>query len=286
MRDTLVQPQFARSPQNEYTSPTRGEKEAGEMAIDDPHAMSPDDFRDQVHTFEFWFGAVRGYLEGREYGHRPETRDSERSREETDRLVSVLCNYCVGEAAALEATGGLIQIAPNRASKVFLATQAVDEGRHLEVLVHRLGELGVSDPEQEIERRADPSLRRFKQRLLELVNQRDWISSVFAQNVILESMEFAVFDRHAKRADPVTREVLLGIVKDERRHIGFGENEIGRMIQGDHGIRERLRPIRQELDALVLESFERTAAKLGIADLDRAELGRHYLRAVERLGFA
>lgn len=256
------------------------------MAIDDPHAMSPDEFRDQVHSFEFWFGAVRGYLEGREFGHRPETQDDARSEEETDRLVGVLCNYCVGEAAALDASGGLIQIAPNRATKVFLATQAVDEGRHLEVLTHRLRDLGVADPEREIEARADPSLRRFQQRLLELVNQRDWASAVFTQNVILESMEFAVFDHHARRADPVTREILQGIVKDERRHIGFGENELGRMLQSDPGIRERLRVIRQELDALVLESFERTAARLGIAKTQRAELGRHYLRAVERLGFA
>ena len=133
-------------------------------------------------------------------------------------------------------------------------------------------------------RRASPRLLEFGHRLFELVRGRDWEAAIFAQNVILEAMEFAVFDAHADTADPRTRELLLGIIKDERRHIGFGENELGRRIRRDPSIRQRLAAIRRELDPLVLSTFEDTMQKLETPRHVRAELGRSYLRAVERLG--
>ena len=252
----------------------------------DVHALAPDEFFEQVHSVEFWFESVQGYLDGLDHGRHAGVEESVLDQEERDRLIGVLCNYCVGETAALEGAGGLIEIAPNRATKIFLSTQTVDEGRHLEVLIHRMRELGVAEPEAEIARRASPSLREFKKRLLQLVHGRDWEAAIFAQNVILESMEFAVFQMHARTADPRTREVLEGIIKDERRHIGFGENELGRRIQDAPHTRNRLSVIRGELDALVLQSFQEAMRDAGASREERSELSRSYLRAVERLGFA
>lgn len=250
------------------------------------HDLDPRAFYEQVHSFEFWFEAVQGYLQGTTFGHAPGAEEAVGSDADRDRLITVLCNYCVGETAALEGAGGLIEIAPDRAAKVFLSTQTVDEGRHLEVLVHRLRELGVDDPEIEIQRRASPSILLFRQRLLRLVRGGDWSAALFAQNVVLESMEFAVFQRHARVADPRTREVLQGIVKDERRHIGFGENQLGRCLKETPAERGRLRELRQELDSLVLRCFTDTLETIGAPRADHAELSRHYLEAVRRLGFA
>jgi 1,2-phenylacetyl-CoA epoxidase catalytic subunit len=252
----------------------------------DVHEMDPDRFREHVRSFEFWFGAVQGYLDGLSYGHDPHTEDPDLTESERDRLVTVLCNYCVGETTALEGAGALIRVAPNQATKIFLSTQTVDEGRHLEVLTHRLQELGVSEPEREIEARAEPTLVEFRREVLKLVRGEDWEAAVFAQNVILEAMEFSVFHLHARTADPRTREILLGIIKDERRHIGFGENELGRRLCQDPSLRERLSRIRHRLDPMVLTSFSHTLERVGAAPNDRAELGRSYLQAVERLGFA
>jgi 1,2-phenylacetyl-CoA epoxidase catalytic subunit len=207
------------------------------------------------------------------------------AEEDRDRLITVLCNYCVGEAAALEGASGLIVIAPNRLAKVFLSTQVADEGRHLEVFYHRMRDLGVADPEREVERRASRSLQTFRRRLLELVASKDWEAAIFAQNVILESLEFAVFQDHAREADPVTAEVLRGVVKDERRHIGFGENELGRRVAAAPHIRDRLGQIKKELDHLVLEALEETTLLLGMPRDEHERLGRAYLESVERLGF-
>lgn len=253
---------------------------------EDPHALSPERFRERVQSFEFWFASVQGYLEGREYGHRPGTAEAPLASDERERLIGALCHYCVGETAALEGAGGLVRLAPNREAKIFLATQTVDEARHLEVLSHRLRELGVEDVEAEVARRASPKLQDFRRRLLGYVQGGDFTAALYAQNVILEAMEFAVFHHHASVADPITREVLLGIVADERRHIGFGENELGRLLRADRSAGARLREVRREMDGLVLESLADAMAGLGLPASERTELGRHYLGAVARLGFA
>ncbi len=257
-----------------------------ENHVSDIHGLEPQEFLSQVHSFEFWFESVEGYLSGRPYGHQPDTVETPLSDLERDRLITALCNYCIGETVALEGASGLIAIAPNREAKIFLATQVADEGRHLEVLLRRLTDLGVTDPETEIEKHANRSLLTFRHRLRELVEGRDWEASIFAQNVILEAMEFSVFQTHAEVADPITREILEGIVKDERRHMGFGENDLGRRLALTPHIRDRLNVLRRSLDPLVLETFEDTLSQLGISRSEHPGLGRRYLETVERLGFA
>jgi 1,2-phenylacetyl-CoA epoxidase catalytic subunit len=253
--------------------------------VTDIHDLDPQTFLEEVHSFEFWFQAVEGYLSGTTWGHRPDVVETPLTDDERERLITVLCNYCVGEAAALEGASGLIVIAPNRLAKVFLSTQVADEGRHLEVFYHRLRDLGVVDPEREVERRASWSLQAFRRRLLELVAGRDWDAAIFAQNVVLESLEFAVFQDHARVADPVTAEILRGIVKDERRHIGFGENELGRRTAGAPDVRARLARLGHELDHLVLEALAETTRQLGLPRTDHERLGRAYVESVARLGF-
>lgn len=250
----------------------------------EPHDLAPEAFLEEVHSFEFWFQAVEGYLSESPYGHRPGLPETVPAAAR-DTLITTLCNYCVGETAALEASSGMIGFAPNRRAKIFLATQVVDEARHLEVLLHRLAELGVAEPEPEIERRANRSLLAFKKRLLQFVEGKDWEAAIFAQNVILEAMEFTVFQAHAERADPITRQVLEGIVKDERRHMGFGENDLGRRLALTPHLRLRLAAVKRELDPLVLDTFEDTLQQLAIEASQRPALGRRYLASVERLGF-
>ncbi len=249
------------------------------------HALAPDEFLEEVHSFEFWFHSVEGYLADTEFGHRPATPEAEIPPDRRERLITALCNYCIGETAALEGASGLIGFAPNRQTKIFLATQVVDEARHLEVLMNRMTELGVADPESEIQRRATRTLPVFRRRLLELVASKDWEAAIFAQNVFLEAMEFAAFQAHARIADPITREVLEGVIKDERRHMGFGENELGRRLGATPHVRARLLKVKAELDPLVLETFEEMLSELGIPRSERPELGRNYLATVERLGF-
>jgi hypothetical protein len=198
--------------------------------IGEVHDLDPQAFLEEVHSFEFWFHAVEGYLSGSTWGHRPGVAQEPVAEADRERLVTVLCNYCIGETTALDGASGLIAIAPSRITKVFLATQVADEGRHLEVFLHRLRDLGVADAETEVERR--------------------------------------------------------GVIKDERRHIGFGENELGRRLAASPHIRARLGQTKKELDHLVLDALEETARLIGLERADQERLGRMYLGSVARLGFS
>jgi hypothetical protein len=98
-------------------------------------------------------------------------------------------------------------------------------------------------------------------------------------------LEFAVFLDHSREADAVTAEILRGVLKDERRHIGFGENELGRRIVSTPHIRPRLNEIKKELDHHVLEALAETTLLLGMPRGEEERIGRAYLESVERLGF-
>ena len=54
----------------------------------DVHDMDPREFEARVHSFEFWFESVRGYLEGQTYGHRPDTPEAALTPAERPQLSS------------------------------------------------------------------------------------------------------------------------------------------------------------------------------------------------------
>jgi 1,2-phenylacetyl-CoA epoxidase catalytic subunit len=249
------------------------------------HALEPEDFEREVRSFEHWFGAVEDYLSDLEGGHRTDLPDEPLGPDERERLVATLASYAIAETAALEASSGLIRIAPNRATKIYLATQVADEARHTEVMLQRMRDLGVANPEAEVDKRAAPSIMQFKKKLLELVDAKQWDLAIFAQNIALESMEFTVFRAHAQRADPLTRDMLERVLRDERRHIGFGENELGRRLKADPSRNAWIELVKDELEHFVLETFEHTTAELGIPRDVNQKLGRDYLDAIQRLGF-
>lgn len=111
----------------------------GPDGVDEPRGMDQDDFLDEVQSFSFWFGAVEGYLADRPYGYDPDTVDGRWGRawrQERHHAVQLLR----GRAAALEASSGMVRLAPNHNARIFMATQIVDEARHLEVFLNRLAE--------------------------------------------------------------------------------------------------------------------------------------------------
>ncbi len=166
-----------------------------------------------------------------------------------------------------------------------MATQVVDEARHLEVFLHRLRELGVVDPDAEIERRAQPALVDFKGALLDLVADGDWQAAVFAQNVILETMEYTVFRLHAADADAVTKDVLAGVISDERRHAGFGENDLGRSLAADpSGAGPPARDPRASSTRWCSACSKRRSPMSERRRRRSSQLANEYLQTVERLG--
>jgi len=95
-----------------------------------------------AYSIQNWLESCpQGYLAGTEYGHPPGERESEAIlsnptlRQEAIRGTAQLV---VGERAALAASSGLINAAPDYESKRFLATQTLDEARHVEIFSQRM----------------------------------------------------------------------------------------------------------------------------------------------------
>ena len=166
----------------------------------------------------------------------------------------------VGERCALAASSGLVNAAPDEASRRFLATQTLDEARHVEVFSQRLLDLGVrkKDFEGTIREHANPNLVRFAEILLEKVDKKDFVAGVVGQNVILEGMAFHVFEMmHAgnRALNPKFAHTLAGTIADERRHVGFGEARIGSLIREHPEKKPEIEKMQREMSYYMLATF-------------------------------
>ena len=193
-----------------------------------------------AYSIQHWLESCpQGYLEDTVYGHgRAETEPELLLENPTllEDMIYTTVQLVVGERCALAASSGLINAAPDEPSKRFLATQTLDEARHVEIFTQRLYDLGVKkqDLESTLETLANPNLVKFAEILLEKVDKKDFVAGVVGQNIVLEGMAFTVFELlHSvtERGNPKFAHTLSGTIADERRHVGFGENRIGSLIK-------------------------------------------------------
>ena len=119
-----------------------------------------------------------------------------------EEAIRTTVQLVVGERCALAASSGLINAAPDEASKRYLATQTLDEARHVEIFTQRLYDLGVKKSELEdviqAHAIAEPGEVR-RDVLLEKVDKKDFVAGVVGQNIVLEGLAFTVFEMHARR---------------------------------------------------------------------------------------
>lgn len=205
----------------------------------------------------------QGYLNETKFGHKPGEREpdvlleSEATREAAIRTTVQLV---VGERAALAASSGLVNLAPDYPSKQFLATQTLDEARHVEIFTQRLYDLGVKADELEsvIEEFANPHLIDFAGVLLGKINDGDFLAGVVGQNIVLEGMAFSVFEMMEagnRGVNPKFAHTLAGTIADERRHVGFGENRIGSLLADHPEKKPEIEAMQKEMSYHMLKTF-------------------------------
>jgi hypothetical protein len=217
-----------------------------------------------AYSIQNWLESCpQGYLENTEFGHAPGENEPELLlankiiHEETIRTTVQLV---VGERCALAASSGLINAAPDEASKRFLATQTLDEARHVEVFTHRLYDLGVRKDQLEdvIKQYANKNLVSFAQVLLEKVDKKDFVAGVVGQNIVLEGMAFSVFEMMYAMNETMNAKfahTLSGTIADERRHVGFGENRIGSLIKEFPEKRAEVERMQRDMSYFMLAAF-------------------------------
>jgi 1,2-phenylacetyl-CoA epoxidase catalytic subunit len=205
----------------------------------------------------------QGYLEDTVYGHGADEREPEEAlRNEVlhEQQIRTTVQLIAGERCALAASSGLVNAAPDQPSKLFLATQTLDEARHVEIFTQRLYDLGVTPDnlESTISRYVNPNLVKFAEVLLEKIDKKDFVAGVVGQNIVLEGMAFSVFEMlQAQAADsnPKFAHTLAGTIADERRHVGFGENRIGELIKRHPERKGEIQRMQQDMTGHMLATF-------------------------------
>ena len=213
----------------------------------------------------------QGYLEDTVYGHEPDEKEPEVLLENEAMLedsIRTTVQLVVGERAALAASSGLVNCAPDYASKNFLATQTLDEARHVEIFTQRLFNLGVAsdDLESTNDRYVNPNLVKFAEVLLEKVEAKDFVAGVVGQNIVLEGMAFSVFEMMeatSRQLNPKFAHTLTGTIADERRHVGFGENRIGGLIAQYPEKKPEIEKMQAEMSYHMLATFSSAFAYTG-----------------------
>jgi hypothetical protein len=222
-----------------------------------------------AYSIQRWLESCpQGYLEKTVDGHLAGEQEpamvleNETLREQT---IDTTVQLVVGERCALEASAGLVRAAPDYPSKRFLATQTLDEARHVEIFTQRLFDLGVkeADLDSTIAHYANPNLVKFAEVLLEKVDKGDFIAGVVGQNIVLEGMAFSVFEMlHAMTApmNPKFAHTLSGTIADERRHVGFGENRIGALIKDHPERKPEIEKMQKDMTYHMLATFSQQFA--------------------------
>ena len=217
-----------------------------------------------AYSIQYWLESCpQGYLEDTEFGHAAGEKEPDPFLADPvlrEQAIQSTVQLVVGERCALAASSGLINSAPDEASKRFLATQTLDEARHVEVFTQRLYDLGVKKAELEnvLTQHANPNLVMFAEVLLEKVDKKDFIAGVVGQNIVLEGMAFSVFEMmHAmnEKTNKKFAHTLSGTIADERRHVGFGENRIGSLIQEHPEKKPEIERMQRDMSYYMLATF-------------------------------
>jgi hypothetical protein len=221
------------------------------------------DFLDGYSIQRWLESCPQGYLTDTEYGHAKGEHEPELVTQDPlirEQAISLTAQLVAGERCALAASSGLINCAPDEASKRFLATQTLDEARHVEIFSQRLFDLGVKKNELDdvVGQLANPNLVRFAEILLEKVDKRDFVAGVVGQNIVLEGMAFSVFEllyQSMKVGNPKFAHTLAGTIADERRHVGFGENRIGSLIREHPDRKPEVQQMQKDMSYYMLATF-------------------------------
>ncbi len=183
-----------------------------------------------------------------------------------DKLVNQIykldiATFLTAERVSYKGIAKLIQHAPDEASQIFLATQAVDEARHYEVFSERLAQFGVSpeDRDQMMEDMTTKELRAFYHLIEEQVDRGDFAAAMMAHNIVLEGMAYPIYRYEAAYwsvFDPSLTQLIRGAFADEVHHVRYGEAIIQRYTKLGDDTRNRMQKLAHDFHGLMSSVFE------------------------------
>jgi len=127
-----------------------------------------------------------------------------------------LSQFLHGEQGALLVASQLASCAPSFNAKLYAASQTFDEARHVEVFNRYLQtKLGLSYPVNQ----------GLKSLLDKILTDERWDLKFIGMQIVLEGLALAAFHIAMNDTDdPVLKELLYLVIRDEARHVTFGVN--------------------------------------------------------------
>jgi hypothetical protein len=128
-------------------------------------------------------------------------------------FAHTLSNILHGEQGALMIAAQLVNAAPDMDSKLFAATQTLDEARHVEVFSTYLKRFDKIH-------KITPGLGEV---LDDVTGTPSWLHKMVGMQVVIEGMALSYFRSvRFESQDPMLRQILHLVSKDEARHVAFG----------------------------------------------------------------
>jgi len=134
-----------------------------------------------------------------------------------------LSQFLHGEQGALLVASQLVSCAPSFNAKMYAASQTFDEARHVEVFNRYLqNKMGLSYPVN----------RGLKDLLDKILTDARWDLKFIGMQIILEGLALAAFHTAKNDTDdPVLKELLYLVIRDEARHVTFGVNYLEEYVK-------------------------------------------------------
>jgi hypothetical protein len=125
----------------------------------------------------------------------------------------ILSQLLHGEQGALMVAGELVAQVPDYEAKLYVASQAMDEARHVEVFARYIRKLDKIYPAQ----------KTLKSILTDIMQTRHWQAKTVGMQVILEGLALGTFiNVRAATGCGLLRSLLGYVTSDEARHVAFG----------------------------------------------------------------
>ena len=137
--------------------------------------------------------------------------------------AELMSQFLHGEQGALLVASQLASCAPTYNAKLYAASQTFDEARHVEVFNRYLQEkIGIHYP-------VNPSLKLLLDKIL---TDERWDLKFIGMQIIIEGLALAAFQMlKSITKDPLLKQLLHYVVRDEARHVTFGINYLEEYIK-------------------------------------------------------
>lgn len=160
-----------------------------------------------------WSRPIRNYSEETYALYKNEVSREDFDRMCAERRAFTFSNLFLGEQAALALCGQLLNMCPELEAKFCLSGQIIDEARHVEVFGKYLEKLDTDVP-------GNPALEELVGRLLESDHYGE---KIVGMQIFLEGIAVGLFQTfQTSSPDPLLRELIVLVLRDESRHAGFG----------------------------------------------------------------